>query len=396
MKVWKFVLFFLIFSSPILRAAEISVNGFASVRGGQILQDDAHQNPRLPDMYNDEYFTLTDESLFAIQGRVDLQHKLSATVQLVAHGSENFEPEVKWAYLSYQLNDNHALHVGRFANPIFHQSEYELVGYTHNFSRLPKSVYFGFDFSNVDGIKLQSNFLIEELYLDTHLSYSSWQGDIFNVSTAESYDSELNDIFNFSATLSGENWQLFGGYLSGGFASTEWDSQLIFPLIDGFNAASGSSLSEQEVQLIKAQLGADDNKGEYAYMGANIEWAKWIFNLEYVEYQLKDSFDSLNRGWFTAVGRRLGDFVVTYHHEVYLQSANGYPQANSMQSDAAKLITKQTIDILNQREMYMDVVSLRYDFHPSAAFKADIFVGNDKREQVGSFVGYSFGLDIVF
>ena len=120
--------------------------------------------------------TFKDESLFALQARANLGDGLSATIQLMAEGVNEFEAEAKWAYLTYELNDQHSVSAGRFANPIFFQSQYEKVGFAHNYSRLPKAVYIGFDFSTIEGIALDSSFLLGDYSLDTKLLYGNWQG----------------------------------------------------------------------------------------------------------------------------------------------------------------------------------------------------------------------------
>ena len=114
-------------------AADIQMNGFGSVRFGQMVDVDG-VNPMLPDLYNDDDLTFKDESLFGIQFSSDLGDGLSATVQLTAEGSNDFDVEAHWAYISYQINENHTVNAGRLATPLFNQSEYELVGFAHNLS----------------------------------------------------------------------------------------------------------------------------------------------------------------------------------------------------------------------------------------------------------------------
>ena len=103
--------------------ADITFNGFASIRA-TAADSDGGSSP-FSTLKGDGDISFKDESLFALQARSDLGDGLSATIQLMAEGKNEFDVEAKWAYLTYQINDTHQISVGRFANPIFFQSEYE-------------------------------------------------------------------------------------------------------------------------------------------------------------------------------------------------------------------------------------------------------------------------------
>lgn len=138
----KVILSTLLITSAIhnVQAADLTINGFSSIRGGQMVNTDG-DNPLLPNLYNDDEFTFEDESLFALQFKSDLGEGLSATVQLMSEGSNNWEVEARWAYLAYELNETHTVKAGRFANPLFYNSEYEKVGYAYTWIRPPADLY---------------------------------------------------------------------------------------------------------------------------------------------------------------------------------------------------------------------------------------------------------------
>ena len=158
--------------------AEVQINGFGSIRGGQMISTDGNK-PLLPNLYNDDEFTFTDESLFALQFSSDLGEGLSATIQLMSEGKNNWDLEAKWAYMTYDFNEKHTIKAGRLSNPLFYNSEYESVGYAHNFARLPKSVYWGFDFSTIEGVSLDSNWELGDYYLTTKALYVMNMNGIF-------------------------------------------------------------------------------------------------------------------------------------------------------------------------------------------------------------------------
>ena len=202
--------------------------------------------------------------MFAIQAQADLGENLSATVQLFADGQKDFDLEARWAYISYQLNDQHRLSAGRFANPIFHQSEYEKVGYAHNFARLPKAVYIGFDFSTVEGMALDSQFNFGDYNLQTKLLYGAWEGETFSAVTNSNVNFGLKDIMSFNASLSKDWWTLFAGAFTAEIDGATIDSGTVFPLATpGINLALANGATAAQVSDLKSRLQWDKKDGIY-------------------------------------------------------------------------------------------------------------------------------------
>ena len=187
---------------PSLASAEITLNGFASIRS-TVVDSDNGTSPFSTYKGNGD-ISFKDESLFAIQARADLSDGLSVTVQFMAEGANDFDVEARWAYLTYELSDNHQLSAGRFANPIFFQSQYEKVGYAHNFARLPKAVYIGLDFSTIEGISFDSSFYLDDYTLETKLLYGNWSGDTYLASTSTTESYGFKDLYSVNVTLKGD------------------------------------------------------------------------------------------------------------------------------------------------------------------------------------------------
>ncbi len=374
-------------------AAEVKLNGFASVRGTSV-SSDGGVTPYVN--YEEGELSFKTESLFAIQATADLADGLSATVQLYGDGTNDFEVEARWAYISYQLNDTHRLSGGRFANPIFHQSEYEKVGYAHNFSRLPKAVYIGFDFSTIEGIALDSQYNIGDYSLQTKVLYGSWSGDSFSVVTNSFVDFGLDNIFSANATLAGDWWQLFGGVFAAEVDGASIDRTTVFPLAAGGIAfASANGATAAQVAEFKQRLSWDKKDAFYWFTGFAVDYNNWLVDFEYVDYSVRDSSDALNKSWMLALGHRFDNVVVTIHTEDYAQEAN-YDFLNGITHPVLQATGRGLHNAFAQREFDGVGLSVRYDFHPSAAFKADYFKGTDTRSTVGDYQLFSFGIDLVF
>lgn len=373
-------------------SAEVKFNGFANIRAGQIF-DTQGKNPQIPNFYVDEDLSYKDESLFAIQTTADLGSNLSATIQLMSEGKNDFEVEASWAYIAYAFNESHTLKAGKMANPIFFQSEYENVGYAHNTAKLPKSVYWGFEFSTVEGISLDSTFdLGSNYFLKTKALYGSWSGEVFESSSNDYYEMNSKNIMSLSAELNKDWWSVFGGYLTTKIESPDLDERLLYPLTNGGVLLSGAT--EEEIAMFREKI-AFEGTGEYWYTGARVEYNNFLFDTEYANYVVKDSSDAKNKAWYASLGYRFNDYVVTYSHERYDQKVD-YSFLSGVNNPILVATGQALHNELASRKMDMDVVSVRWDFHPSAAFKMDYFMGNDKRENYGDFKGFSFGVDLVF
>lgn len=376
-----------------LASAEVQLNGFASIRA-TAADSDGGVSP-FPTLKGDGEISFKDESLFALQATADLGEGLRATVQLVAEGKDDFDVDARWAYLSYQLNDNHRISAGRFANPIFFQSQYEKVGYAHNFSRLPKAVYIGFNFSTIEGIALDSSFLLGDYSLETKLLYGNWNGEINVAATGTTETFGIKDITALNATLSGDWWKVFAGGFLGDLDGGTLDNVYIAFAQPGINAALSLGASQNDVDKLLDALISDGKDGVYWFAGFGIDYNNIIFDVEYAEYVINDSADGPNDVWYAALGYRMDKVVVTIHTEDYGQETD-FAVFNNVSHPVLKATGQGVQAALAQRQFDGSGITLRYDFHHSAALKIDYFSGEDSRPDVGDYDIWSIGVDLVF
>jgi hypothetical protein len=95
------------------------------------------------------------------------------------------------------------------------------------------------------------------------------------------------------------------------------------------------------------------------------------------------------------LGHRFDKVVVTLHTEDYAQEPD-YDFLNGVAHPVLLATGKGIHNAFAQREFDGVGLSVRYDFHPSAAFKIDYFSGTDTRPAVGDYEMLSFGVDLVF
>lgn len=375
--------------------AAVEFNGFGTVRA-TYSESDGGEAPM--SFLEEGEVTFKGESLFAIQARAELAEGLSATVQLYAEGRSDFDVEARWAYISYQLNDTHQINMGKLANPIFHQSEYEKVGYAHNFSRLPFAVYSNFDFATMEGISLNSQFELADgdYTLDTKLSYGNWEGTVFISAAGGDVPLGLDSIVSVNAALSSDWWKVFAGMFVAEMSAQAFDTNVLGAFAaPGIMAAESLGATTSDVSTFNNAIAWDGKDGVYWFTGFGIDYNNILVDFEYANYGVDDSTDATNDAYLFAVGYRFGDFVVTAHKEEQTQDID-YGYLNSVQHPVLIGTGQAISDSLGAAEFDAIGVSLRYDFHPSAAFKIDYIKGDNTRPEIGDYSIMSAGIDVIF
>ena len=125
--------------------ADVQINGFANLIGGMTLDSDEA-------VYGyDDDFNFDPASVFGLQVRGDVSDKLSATAQVVGRGSEDYDAEFEWAYMTYALSNTTNISAGRMRVPLFKYSSSLDIGYSYHWLTPPYAVY-GLDFNNIDGV----------------------------------------------------------------------------------------------------------------------------------------------------------------------------------------------------------------------------------------------------
>ena len=380
--------------------AEINLNGFASIKAGLLFDDpkDLNANGVID---TDEYaysgyitedLSFKDNSLFALQASADLTEGLSATVQLMAEGRSDYEVDARWAYLSYQLSDNWNIQAGRIILPAFYKSEFEKVGYAHNYSILPRSVYTPLSFSNVEGIRFNHSNYFGDWSLNASLGYSNWQGDV-SISGV-SYGGTLNNIVSGNFDLNRDWLTVFGGAFVTDVAFDSLDQAVTNPTVDALlgPAVQAGALTAAELAETKQALSFSGD-GLYFYYGFDIDYNGWLATYEYAEYGIEDAGDSINEVYYFTFGRSFDEFVVTATTGEYKQPID-QSHITALNPIAQPVAAAIKANLANQNYT-VNKVSVRYNFHPSAAFKFDLFSW-DPLESGEDLTGMSMGVDLVF
>lgn len=153
---------------PPAQAQAFSVSGFGSLALGQTsgacethaAMASAYNGPctrAIADWAHAGVYTTSlsarPESRLGLQGQLKLNSDWSATVQVTSRALDEQHLNLEWAYLSYKINPDWTLQLGRKRLPLYYYSDFQDIGYAYNTVRPSPDVY-GWDVVNYNGASL--------------------------------------------------------------------------------------------------------------------------------------------------------------------------------------------------------------------------------------------------
>lgn len=377
--------------------AEVRVNGFASIIGGMTLDKDSNLFG-----YTDE-LSFDNESLFALQVSADLQENLSATAQIMAKGSNDFNAEFEWAYLTYQINDQAQISAGRMRVPFYRYSDFLDVGYAYRWIRPPQSVY-NLPFSTYEGLSLVYNTQLGDWDSTLQVIGGATSGDVSTFTDSD--PSKLDGIAGINWTMMYEWLSLRAAYFVAETTVSGENSPQFTGLIGGLNSYG---LSEQVDELL---IEKDD--GSFLGLGFSVDYDNFLLDGEYTELNVDNSFIAPQEQYYLAAGYRLDEWLIhmTYEKRDVKHEASKYntvpvtiqhpvfgtiPVSTDPTNPNAPLLRDLTNAALAGTMVDSSSISfgIRYDFHPSAALKVDYTIVDDSLTNTDTDV-LAFGVDLVF
>lgn len=378
-----------VISMPV-HAADIRFNGFASVVGGMTLNEGTVPGPEFPaviplpesettftadrttaGIYDDEW-SFDPDSNYGLQIMADLGDGLSVTAQITGAGGEDYEAEIQWAYISYDLAPETTLSLGRQRIPFFFYSDYLDVAYAYHWIRPPVEAYSS-PTSNYNGVQLLQQF-----------SLGDWDGRVQlyggnAAAEAENREIETNNMIGVVGYIANDWLQLRATYL----VSELW--------------AEGSVSPEGDVQ-------DRDNPVDTAFAGVAARaqlgngFVVTEYTLQHLDEPVGTNFGVANEdviGWYVSAGYTFGSVTP---HITYAEKEDHY-------TDEAYLIPNSPLFTTDQKRIRETVtVGLRWDFHPSAAFKAEYSTSSDESTAEEKAVWgeqnevdlFTLGVDVLF
>ncbi|TMP34243.1 porin [Pseudoalteromonas rubra] len=354
----KYTLLVAALSSTALHA-EVNISGFASITGGQVLSGSGVPQFGLEPTFLADYpivsaykedFSLSPESLIGLQVSGDLGEGLSVTGQIVARGANDYDAEFEWAYVSYDINDSWTLQAGKKRLPLFYYSDFYDVGYAYVWMRAPADNY-TWQIFNYEGVNL--------LYSG---SIGDW-GVTANVYTGREDDTE-NKLLSefFFQTPTREIWEdILGGVVQ---LSYDW-LELRFTHMRYTNKRFRNGEPEM-------WNGSDSRDGKFYGLAANADFGNVFILSEFNRLDLDGDLDT----YMISAGYRFDSITPYIMYSNFEQKDGDDPEKHDTRA-----------------------VGVRWDFHPSAAFKVQYDKVEDDSTALavaGDSESLTLGIDLVF
>jgi hypothetical protein len=348
---------------------DLRINGFLSVGASMADSDDAHFDG------SDNQGGFKNDNILGLQVSKQVNDSTTVTGQLVSRGSDDYETEAAWAFVTYAATDDLDVRMGRMSLPLFYYSDFLEVGYAYNWVRPPTEVY-RIPFSSIDGIDLTQRFSSGNIDGSVQFYYGRYEGVV--VAGDTEYD---GDFRNFTGLVLNTNMGNFGSRLSyhqaeliltGGDDS---DLAALAATAALLGAGSDFQMTGQTTTFIEAAITYDN--------GTNSMIAEWT-QLDYGTSAFLD-----DEAWLVAYAHRLGEISL---HATYTEHKGEY------ESGINGLIQKGA-GLANDTEESSIILGMRWDYDSSTALKLEAQY-NDEETYEGadgdSAILYSVAVDVVF
>ncbi|OKY27895.1 porin [Thalassotalea sp. PP2-459] len=332
--------------------ADITFNGFASVVGGMTTSSKDQ-------LYNfDDNLDFKQGSLFALQASSDLDNGLGVTLQLTAKGADDWDPEFKWAYVSYDASDEFRILAGRQRAPFYMYSDYLDVSYAYPWISPPKGVYdLIFDtFDGLGGIYTTSFGNVDATF---HGIYGRNTDDI--EAFGQQVKPDITGLTGLSSTFVYDWLTLRASYFVADVSIPLTDLQT---LSAGWQQAGFNDIAQQ------TNIAEDD--ASFLEFGFQMHFDNLQIVGEYTNLDIDNSPLVEEESYYVMTGYQFDRVLL---HLTYGKDDNampnytsGVPYGIAPTLDFLKGTTEEIITNQISKENYL-TFGVRYDFHDSAAVK---------------------------
>lgn len=339
--------------------ADVDFSGFASINAGKVLSGTGVPHYGVEPSFLADYpivsayyeeWSFKPESLFGLQASADLSDGLSVTAQIVARGANEWKAEFEWAYVTYEINENWTVQAGKKRLPLFYYSDFYDVGYAYTWMRPPADNY-TWQIFNYNGLNLLYSTEIGDWSLNTNI-YAGTEDD---------NDNKLLGDYFFGGVETREIWKdILGGVVN---LSKDWFEVRLTAM---------QYTNERYIDGERTYWGdADHRDGKFYGAAFNFDFDNWFILTELSRLDLDDTFDTS----MITFGYRINDFTPFLAYSQFEQDSDDGENHNTQSA------------------------GLRWDFHPSAAFKVQYDKVEDNSYNLavaGDSDSITFGIDLVF
>lgn len=362
--------------------ANIELSGYGSIVGGMTTSSDESLYG-----HNSE-FDFKEGSLFGLQATSDLGDGLGVTVQLQAKGSDNWDPEFKWAYISYDATDELRILAGRQRAPLFMYSDYLDVSYAYAWIDPPTGLYEGVPFDTFDGIGAIYTTNFGSVDATFHGTFGRNTDDFYVDTADETVTPEFNKFIGLSTTFTYDWLTLRGGYF---LTESTIPVEGIVSLSQGWEAAGFTDIATRTL--------VEEDMVEFVEFGFQANLDNIIVVGEYATIDIEDSPLGYEESYYLMAGYQFDNVLV---HLTYgggsLDNENYVSEVPEGVSDGLDFLKANTEELINRQisENQYITAGVRYDFHESAALKFEYTAFSDELSNDGDAGLFRVALVTVF
>jgi len=353
--------------------ADIRINGFANLIGGVTGSEES--------LYGyDDTFNLSEESLFALQASGSINERMSATVQILARGADDYDPNFEWAYISYRVTNRATLSAGRFRLPLFKYSDSLDIGYSHNWVSVPQAVY-DVPFNNIDGFRVD---------------YSDFVGD-WEVKLGAAVGTFENEVSG--GVITGDNT-----YMVNAEVSNDWLS------LRTVYGGTEASFSQTQLDAAIGQIGQasasfadflaiNEDKSNFVGLGFTIDRFSWFLAGEYTNIEIADSYTPTDEAMFVTAGFRAGKWTPSVTYSVFEgDEVKGLEQLQALGQPLQAALTPSVLGLnaLFAENYQVATATIRYDYAASFAVKLELSQYTDDLDETKDASLVRFAINYVF
>jgi hypothetical protein len=347
----------------------VRINGFGNVVMGVTSSDDTF-------LGYDDNPDFSNESLFALQVSSDISDKLSATAQVLGRGSEDFDVNFEWAYLSYKISDSLTLVAGRSRLPLFTYSSSLDVGYTYHWITAPSVVY-NVPFNNLDGVKLSKTGYAGGWDYMVDVAFGQFKGTTLGAenrgeNTALISGQISNETFTFRSVY---------GRTTNTIDLANSEDATAQALGNGFDSLEAAGFVD-----LADSLRIEEDTGEFVGFSVMYDNFDYFIGAEHTEIKTTNTFANDDEAYYVTVGARFGKWTPALTYENFESSGDVKYTAQIAQIASSGLPPEAVaalsgLAIGSQQSQLSDysivTASLRYDVTSGMAIKADISKRSD-------------------
>ena len=332
-------------------ANDLQINGFLNITAGVIDNEKIIDSPAAPGY--DTTVGFDSQTLGGLQISKKVNDNTSATLQLMSRGSQDYQTEAAWAYITYDFSDNTSVRFGRLRTPFFQYSDFLEVGYAYNWITPPAIVYRLDTMSAMTGIDMTHQFTMGAVDGSFQI-YTGRFKDDFDLD-GDTYEMELRSAVGAVLNLNAGNFGGRASYQQAGFYINNLDPSGNRALDSLLNLAQsfGPAYPDLDLNNIEPQ-------GQTAtFFQGSLFWDNGSTSLVAEYTGLRHDSDLLNDddAWMVSAAQRFGDFTT---HLTYAYA-----------EDKIKSGAVGTAQKFSEAQDSSITLGLRYDYSSSVAFKTE-------------------------